>query len=117
MTIDAGASVTIARPDIVAGRPERKPSRAYVLQTASGETLPVLREALVELTLGQRALRIWVFVAEVTDEFILGLDVLRAYDASVDLGRHLLRRVRRKLHYGDLAPNQNLAGSPSSATK
>jgi hypothetical protein len=91
VTIDTGASVTIARPDIVSGRPERKPSRAYVLQTASGETLPLLRETLVELTLGQRALRIWVFVAEVTDEFILGLDVLRAYDASVDLGRHLLR--------------------------
>jgi hypothetical protein len=51
----------------------------------------VLKEALVELTLRQRALRIWVFVAEVTDEFILGLDFLRAYDASVDLGRHLLR--------------------------
>jgi len=84
---------------------------------ASGETIPVLKEALVELTLVQRALRIWVFVAEVTAEFILGLDVLRDYDASVDLGRHLLRRVRRKLHYGDLAPNQNLAGSPSSATK
>jgi hypothetical protein len=47
-------------------------------------------EALVELTLGQRALRISVFVAEVMDEFILGLDVLRAYDASVHLGHQLL---------------------------
>ena len=91
MTIDTGASVTIARPDMVAGQPEKKPSRACVLQTASGETIPVLKEALVELTLGRRALRIWVFVADVTDEFILGLDILRAYDASVDLGRHLLR--------------------------
>jgi hypothetical protein len=77
--------------DIVAGQPERKPSRAYILQTASGETIPVLKEALVELTLGRRAMRIWMFVAEVTDEFILGLDVLRAYDASVDLGSHFLR--------------------------
>jgi hypothetical protein len=89
--IDTGASVTIARPDIFAGQPERKPSRAYVLQTASEESIPVLKEVLVELTLEQRALRIWVFVAEVTDEFILGLDVLRDYDASVDLRRHLLR--------------------------
>jgi len=32
-----------------------------------------------------------VFVAEITDEFILGLDVLLAYDTSVELGRHLLR--------------------------
>jgi predicted aspartyl protease len=80
VTIDTGASVTIARPNMVAGQPERKPSRTHVLQTASGETIPVLKKALVELTLGRRALRIWVFIAEVTDEFILGLDVLRAYD-------------------------------------
>jgi hypothetical protein len=32
-----------------------------------------------------------VFAAEITDEFILGLDVLQAYNASVDVGRHLLR--------------------------
>jgi hypothetical protein len=57
---------------------------------ASGETIPVVKEVLVELALGRRALRIWVFVAEITDEFILPLDVLRAYDASVDFGCHLL---------------------------
>jgi len=57
----------------------------------------VLKEALVDLTLGRQALRIWVFVAEVTDEFILGLDVLRAYDASVDLGCHLLRLGREEV--------------------
>jgi hypothetical protein len=57
---------------------------------ASGETIPEV-EALVQLSLGRRAFRIWMFVAEVTDAFNLGLDVLRACDASVDLGRHLLR--------------------------
>ena len=91
MTIDTGVSVTFARPNIVAGQPEWKPSRTYVLQTASGETILVLKEAFVEVTLGRRALRIWVFVAEVTDEFILGLDVLLAYDASMDIGRYFLR--------------------------
>jgi hypothetical protein len=45
--------VTIARPDIVAGLPARKPNLPYVLQTASGETIPVMREAHVELTLGR----------------------------------------------------------------
>jgi hypothetical protein len=82
---------------MVTGQPERKPSRAYVLQTASGETIPVLKEALVLLTLGRRALTIWVFVPEVTDEFILGLDVLRAYNTSVDLGHHLLRLGREEV--------------------
>jgi hypothetical protein len=33
----------------------------------------------------------WVFVANITDELILGLDILRAYDASVDIGRQTLR--------------------------
>jgi hypothetical protein len=38
-----------------------------------------------------------VFVAEITDEFILGLDVLLAYDTSVELGRHLLRLGQEEL--------------------
>jgi hypothetical protein len=72
MSFNTGVSMTIERPDIVAGQPERKPSRPYVLQTAPGETIPVLKEALVELRLGRCALKIRVFVAEITDNFILG---------------------------------------------
>jgi hypothetical protein len=81
----------------LSNQPERKPSKAYALQTASGKTIPVLKEALVELSLGRGALKIWVFVAEVTEELILGLDVQRAYDASVDLGRHLPRLGREEV--------------------
>jgi hypothetical protein len=62
-----------------------------VLQTASGEKIPVVKEARVELTIGRRTLRSWVFVADITDDFILGLDILRACDASVDMGRRVLR--------------------------
>jgi hypothetical protein len=47
------------------------------LQVGSGRMIPVARETLVDLTLGQRALKIWVFVADITDEFILGLDILQ----------------------------------------
>jgi hypothetical protein len=71
--------VSIARPDIVAGQPERKPSRAYIFQTALGDIIPLQNEALVELTLGRQAIRICVFVAEVSDEFILWLDILCVY--------------------------------------
>jgi hypothetical protein len=62
------------------------------MQTASGETIPVLKE----LTLGRRTLRIWAFVAEITDEFILGLDVLRAYNASGMLDAICSDWVRRR---------------------
>jgi hypothetical protein len=48
-------------------------------------------EALVELTLGQRVLKIWVFVADITDEFVLELNILRVYNAPLDVGRHVLR--------------------------
>jgi predicted aspartyl protease len=91
VTIDTGASATVARPDIVAGLPERELSRPYVLQTASGETIPIVREAHVELTMGRRTLRSWVFIADIKDDFILGLDILRAYDTSVDIGRRVLQ--------------------------
>jgi hypothetical protein len=83
--------VTIARPDIVTELPERELSRPHVLQTASGGTIPIVQEARVELTLGRRTLRIWVFDAEITDDYILKMDILRAYDASVDVGRHVLQ--------------------------
>jgi hypothetical protein len=68
VTIDTGASVTIARPDIVAALPERKLNLSYVLRTASGETIPVMREAHVELTLGRRPLRIDTSKTQVCDE-------------------------------------------------
>jgi hypothetical protein len=32
-----------------------------------------------------------VFVTDIADDFILGLDILRAYDVSVDIGRRVLR--------------------------
>jgi hypothetical protein len=80
LTIDTGASVTTVRPNTAAGLPKRKPSH-YILQMASWETLPILKEALVELTLGQSPIRIAVFIMENANEFILGLHVLHTYDA------------------------------------
>jgi hypothetical protein len=58
-----------------------------MLWTVSAEALSILKEVFVTLTLGRHPLKIWVFVADITNELILGLDILRAYGASVDL-RH-----------------------------
>jgi hypothetical protein len=51
--IGTGAPITIARLDITAGLPKRELTRSYILQMASVETHPVLKEALVELLLGR----------------------------------------------------------------
>jgi hypothetical protein len=50
-----------------------------------------------------------VFITEVMDEFILGLDVRQAYDTSVDKYAICYNWVTRC--YGDVVPNQNLPGS------
>jgi hypothetical protein len=39
----------------------------------------------------------WVFVGNITDELIFRLDILRAYDASVDIGRQNLRLAEQDI--------------------
>jgi hypothetical protein len=43
VTIDTEASVTVTRLDITAGLPKRDPVTPYILHTASGETLSILK--------------------------------------------------------------------------
>jgi hypothetical protein len=52
---------------------------------AYSEALFLLKESIVELNLGRNPIHILVFIAEITDELILGL-ILHAYDAFMDLG-------------------------------
>jgi hypothetical protein len=51
VTVDTGAYVTVVRPDIAAGWPERQ-LRRFKLQRVSGEKLPTLKEVFLTLTLG-----------------------------------------------------------------
>jgi hypothetical protein len=55
------------------------------------KTLPILKEVFLTLPPGQRPLKIWVFIANITNEFILGLGMLRAHDASGHLRSQTLR--------------------------
>jgi hypothetical protein len=61
------------------------------MQTVSEETLPIIRKIFLALNLGRRQLKIWVFVADITNEFILWLNILGAYESFVGLGRQMLR--------------------------
>jgi hypothetical protein len=91
VTVDTGASVSITRPDMAAGLPERDVTRKTYVRSISGQTLPIFKEALVKLTMGKCLLTAWVFVADITEEFTLGLDIMYAHNAVVDLRRHVLR--------------------------
>jgi hypothetical protein len=61
------------------------------------KSLPILNEVLLTVTLGRRPLKIWIFVAHITNEFILGLDILCAYGASVDFWRQTLHLAEEKV--------------------
>jgi hypothetical protein len=74
VTFYTKASVTITMPNI-AGQSQRKVSQLYILQMVSRKIMPVLKEVLVDRTLGRSTLHIWLFIAEVKDEFILGLNI------------------------------------------
>jgi hypothetical protein len=56
-----------------------------------------LKEVFLTLTLGWRPLKIWLFIAYITNEFILELDILHACDTSMDLGHQMLRLVEEGL--------------------
>jgi hypothetical protein len=49
-----------------------------------------LKETLVELNLEQHPPRTWEIITEITAEFILGVDVLCAHNASIDLRQQVL---------------------------
>jgi hypothetical protein len=56
--------VTAVRPNNAAGLLKKMPSQYYILQMASWETLPILKEALVEVTMGHSTTHTSVFILE-----------------------------------------------------
>jgi hypothetical protein len=70
VTVDTGAYVTVARPDIAAGYPERQPNQRYTLQTVSGEAPPNLKFSW-HWPWGGANWKFGVFVAIITNAFIV----------------------------------------------
>lgn len=56
-----------------------------------------LEGIFLTVTLGWCLLKIWVFVVNITKKFIMGLDILHAYDASMDLGHKILRLAEEEV--------------------
>jgi hypothetical protein len=97
VTVDTVAYVSVVRSDIVVDLPEKKPKQRFKLQLVPGEVLPVLRKVFLNLIMKRRPLKISAFVANITNKLILVLGILRAYDASVDLGRQSLRLAEEEV--------------------
>jgi hypothetical protein len=59
--------------------------------------LPIFKDVYLTLALGRRPLKTWIFVANISSKFITGMNILRAYDAFVDIGRQTLRLVEQEV--------------------
>jgi hypothetical protein len=84
MTVDTGGYVTAA------GWPERQPYQCYTLGTVSGEALPIVKEGFLTMTLGRCPLTILVFIGNVTNKFILRMEIMWECNVSVDIWRQTL---------------------------
>ena len=82
LLLDTGATRTIIRPE-VSGNADLLPARLR-LKTATGECATVYGELKVQVTIGSKSLKHQVVVADVSEEVILGIDLMKAFGFSLD---------------------------------
>ncbi len=91
ITVDTGSNVSIIRPDVLSeeSRASVQPVSSY-LRTVTGATAPILGCGRLKVQVGAFKAQHEIWVAEVADECILGLDFLERHRCHVDLGEGVL---------------------------
>jgi hypothetical protein len=64
--------------------------RSVVCRQCQERALSILKEASVKMTQEWKLLTTSAFITNITVQFILGLNVMHAHDASVKLKNHVL---------------------------
>ena len=80
----------------------------HSLQLATGATAPIIGRGFVTLKLGTVKNKIEVWVAEVCDPCLIGLDVLTAGGCKIDLGRGVMQLVCEELPLGGLSTDEKV---------
>ncbi|KAK9712519.1 Zinc knuckle [Popillia japonica] len=90
MLLDTGATKTIARPDIVN---KKKPmtKNNLLLRIATGESAVIHGEVQMSITIGRTRIEHRVLVADIEEEFILGVDGMRPHGFNLDLENGVIR--------------------------
>ncbi|KAJ8916941.1 hypothetical protein NQ315_013413 [Exocentrus adspersus] len=97
MIVDTGSSHTVVRPNIVAHCKMQDTEEKYLLETARGEAIPVKGVHLAEIKIGKKTFKQKVFVADITDDVLLGLDVM-SKDFLLDLPRGIMKINNEEVH-------------------
>ena len=90
LVVDTGSNITIVRPDVIEASSARILPTKTVLRTVTGETAPVKGRGHLRIALGNCKTKHDVWVADIVEEGIIGLDYLMANNCQVDLGGKLL---------------------------
>ena len=90
--VDTGSNITLVRPDVLA-QPGSVVNIQPVnnrLRTVTGETAPIHGICDSDITIGgcRRPHKLWV--ADITDECILGLDFLQQHQSLIDLNAGMI---------------------------
>ncbi|GFW02867.1 retrovirus-related Pol polyprotein from transposon 412 [Trichonephila clavipes] len=99
MIIDTGANVSIIRNDLAQKLKEKHiwtPPRV-VLQTVTGEKIDIHGKLKVKIQFGDTTYQHAVYVADIADPFILGLDFLKEHGFTLDLNKNELRSIHEEV--------------------
>ena len=89
--IDTWSNITILRPDFWKCKTVEVTLEATFLRTVIGESVPVRGKTTVKMRLGNYEADHVIWVADVVDQCIVGLDFLLQHNCQVDVGNALLK--------------------------
>ena len=94
MIVDTGSNVTLVRPDVIRLRHDsnqRRGTFGVKMTTVTGAAAPILAKQRVTINVGGLKSEHDVYVVDIADEFILGLDFLRMHDCVIDVVNSILQ--------------------------
>ena len=103
MTVDTGSNITIVRPEYYHCSPNRVEETLKIvpvntcLRTVSGETIPVQGRGEITIKIGDHKTVHDIWIAEITDPCILGLDFLVANDCQIDMASDYIKVGREEI--------------------
>ncbi|GFY06098.1 retrovirus-related Pol polyprotein from transposon 412 [Trichonephila clavipes] len=99
MIIDTGANVSIIRNNLAQKLKEKliwTPPRV-VLQTVTGKNIDIHGKLKVKIKFGDTTYQHAVYVADIADPFILGLDFLKEHGFTLDFNKNELRSIHEEV--------------------
>ena len=91
ITVDTGSNISIVRPDLLSGVNQDlfQPVHSYI-RTVTGEQAPIHGKGRLELGIGPLVIPQELWVADIQDQCILGLDFLYPSGSQVNLHDQVL---------------------------